>query len=340
LNVRQSRALVCALTLVVIPAKAASRVAVVVAAASTQEDVELVTRLRAELQLAGFEAVPARFASDTTDAASGLRQLAESTGSIAAIAVVRPAGEIDAQVWVTDRVTGKTLLRRVHFVGDAPDAPAIFALRAVELLRASLLELAEDHPPRGEIAPTRAVREWVARPPEREPERRYSLRAGAGVMAGPGGLGATFAPMIAATWRPLAAWSAELFGEGPALGTIASVEGEASFDRELMAARARFEPDLDTTDVGLWLALGPGVHHFGVRGRAVQPFRAGSDDVWSAALLAGIGANLRLVTPLSVGVELDALLLTPRPVVRFAEREVAAAGSPTASGFVTCEVAW
>jgi hypothetical protein len=326
--------------LVVVPAKAASRVAVVGAAASTREDIELVTRVRAELQLAGFEAVPARFASDTSDAASELQRLAESTGSIAAIAVVRPPGAIDAQVWVTDRVTGKTLLRRVHFAGDAPDAPAIFALRAVELLRASLLELAEEHPQRGQVAPTRAVREWVARPLEPEPERRYALRAGAGVMAGPGGLGATLAPMFAATWRPLASWSLELFASGPALGSIEGAEGEASFDREVVAARARFEPNLGTRSAGLWLALGPGVHHFGVRGSAAQPFRARSDDVWSAALLAGIGAKLRVVTALSLGVELDALLLTPRPVVRFAEREVAAAGSPTAGGFVTCEVSW
>jgi hypothetical protein len=275
-----------------------------------------------------------------SDAAGELQRLAESTGSIAAIAVVRPAGQIDAQVWVTDRVTGKTLLRRVHFAGDAPDAPAIFALRAVELLRASLLELAEEHPQRGEVIPTRAVREWVMRPPEPEPERHYALRAGAGVMAGPGSLGAAFAPMLAATWRPLAAWSFELFGSGPALGSIDGAEGEASFDRELLALRARFEPDLGTRSVGLWLALGPGAHHFGVRGSAAQPFRAASDDVWSAALLAGIGAKLRILAPLSVGVELDALLLTPRPVVRFAEREVAAAGSPTAAGFVTCEVSW
>src|SRR5882724_11164477 len=88
------------------------RVALWVSGPSDRDRVELETRLRAELAIAGFESV-ALDAFAESDRAS-LERAARASGSFAAIAVVR-RGKLNAEVWVADRVTGKTVLRTVRF---------------------------------------------------------------------------------------------------------------------------------------------------------------------------------------------------------------------------------
>src|SRR3989442_14314973 len=69
------------------------------------------TRLRAELAAAGFDV------ADVARGASGPREAAESEppvpGAFATIAIV-PRSPDAADIWVADRVTGKTGVRRVH----------------------------------------------------------------------------------------------------------------------------------------------------------------------------------------------------------------------------------
>src|SRR5262249_27000792 len=99
---------------------------------------------------------------------------ARNVGAVAAIRLV-PSGA-GVEVWVTDRVTGKTIVRDLA----TPSGDAV-ALGAVELLRASFMELHADVPHRGEVAPTPQVKA-LALPEAPPPEpRRPSLAAGAGV---------------------------------------------------------------------------------------------------------------------------------------------------------------
>ena len=58
----------------------------------------------------------------------------------------RAANGAFADVWISDHVTGKTVVRRLE-VGAGPNATAVLAIRALELLRASLLEIAAKAPP-------------------------------------------------------------------------------------------------------------------------------------------------------------------------------------------------
>ncbi|HEX3851763.1 MAG TPA: hypothetical protein VHW01_12400, partial [Polyangiaceae bacterium] len=96
------------------------------------------TRLEAELLAAGF-AVDL----DGTPA-SAPRGEVESGGSPAFISIVvlRSGSQVEADVRVVDSVSGKTLLGRVDAgLEPAPSPARTLAIRAVELLRASLLEL-------------------------------------------------------------------------------------------------------------------------------------------------------------------------------------------------------
>lgn len=103
---------------------------------------------RCAAELDGLDLEPLFVAMVPPLDAGALSALARDRGAIAAIAVVGAAGRYD--IWVVDRVTGKALLREVVLEGDDPDGGEL-ALRAVELLRASLLELEAPHPSRGAV---------------------------------------------------------------------------------------------------------------------------------------------------------------------------------------------
>src|SRR5437016_918493 len=128
----------------VLLAKAASsepsRVALV---SPTQPDpliAEVTSRMNAELTASGFEVV---IVPSSTD--GDLRAVVElaktEPGVVATFAVVSLGKQAAVDVWLSDRITGKTIVKRLD-AGPVPAArgPAVLAIRAVEPLRASLLQ--------------------------------------------------------------------------------------------------------------------------------------------------------------------------------------------------------
>jgi hypothetical protein len=139
---------------------ARSRVALVRSATTDRVLHEASTRLRAELLDAGFDVVEVDRAPG--DPRSEVEEAAPDASSFATVAMSRVANGAFADVWISDRVTGKTVVRRIE-VGAGPNATAVLAIRALELLRASLLEVAAKPPPSEPAvsAPADVVR-WVA----------------------------------------------------------------------------------------------------------------------------------------------------------------------------------
>jgi hypothetical protein len=111
-------------------------------------------RLSAELGAAGFS-VRIVEGSGGADARAEVERVEGSFATISIVALARGAA---ADVWIADRVTGKTVVRRVDVADPgAATAASDLAVRSVELLRASLLEIHEQPPPR------RALPEEIAR---------------------------------------------------------------------------------------------------------------------------------------------------------------------------------
>jgi hypothetical protein len=319
------------------PALAKSTVAIELSGPADEQRLELETRLRSELAIAGFDAVVLESPGESSE--PPLEQGARSTGSFAAIAVVRQGG-LGAEVWVVDRVTGKTVRRRVDFNPDSPDAAAIFAIRAVELLRASLIELSEPHAPRGEMKPTPQIRDWVI--PKREEHRSGHRELGVGVVvaAGPGGLPATLAPALTVAWRPLLHWVGGIELWGPGIGSVVQHEGTARFDQETLVAWARLEP-IRAGGLSPFLRLGAGGYHLGVEGTASAPSYAGRPaHVWSAAGLLGLGLRFEGLGPLLLLAGVDAEFLAPRPGIEFVGRAVATTGRPMLTGQAAMGLTW
>jgi hypothetical protein len=119
-------------------------------------DASIIATLRAELTVLGLRAlVVPRGDNETTP--SDLTEAARRNQAIAAFRVL--VEERKVEVWLADRVTGKVLLREVLMTKDSGRAEteeSAVVARAVELLRASLLELDIDNRPSGDlIAPVK-----------------------------------------------------------------------------------------------------------------------------------------------------------------------------------------
>ena len=125
-------------------ARAASVLIIVRPANTPPVMVETLVRLKGELISAGFETeiVDGGVApSAAGDSRARLEQLAARRGADAVVAIVGDLSPDSVEVWVIDKVTGKSVVRRVPFEPEAARASETLALRAIELLRSSFLEI-------------------------------------------------------------------------------------------------------------------------------------------------------------------------------------------------------
>jgi hypothetical protein len=206
-----------------------------------RERPELAARIGTELGTMGFEAVV------LLESVTAFRELAELTRRVDAVAGAWiSADDRGIHVWVVDRTTDKTLTRELP---AAPEFEATLALRAVELLRASLLELALPEARKGEREATPSLLE-AAGVPKVESQRAQATAAAVVPVATP-----------APASPPRALLALEL---GPAL---LGASGDLSQYPALLVSVAGFvSPELSLGAIG-FLALGT-VSHRAAEGRS------------------------------------------------------------------------
>lgn len=187
------------------PALPADPPRIVVIADDVRAHDSIFSRLRAELRSMGFEVtVLAAPPADTPRRA--LEEAALHDGAVAAVRLTPSRDRVE--VWIVDRITGKTVLRDVLVAEAEPDRDATIALRTVELLRASLMEVDAPHPPRGDTPapPTiRAIAQLAppAIPPDHPgsaapPAPRFAIQLAPAMIASPGGLAPSAALAVSA----------------------------------------------------------------------------------------------------------------------------------------------
>ena len=274
--------------------------------------VALATRVAAELSTLGFAVESQTREPHSPElAAEALR-----AGALAAIGI-GPTLDGNVEITVLDRVTGKTLRRELlgRSLAD-PTTRELVALRASELLRASLMEIEAPHPPRGDL-PATPVAIRVARAPEtsRHPDRLWRLGVETGALVAPG---VSAAPLLQAS-----------------LGArlLAGLELTATLGSQLTPGQRYVGAGrLETT--ARWLNLGPKLLLGRADNRSVAlgldvdftllaltasgfagdaSYRGESHFVWSAAGTLGIDSKIRLHR--QVWWEL-------RPAVGYATRQV------------------
>jgi hypothetical protein len=287
------------------------------------------TRLEAELHAAGF-AVDWEDAAPVADPTRALKTAGPP--SFASIAISRIGSQAVADVWVVDHLSGESLIRRVD-AGAAPGAePArTLAIRAVELLRASVLELRK-----------RSVKETAPGVPEkttpatgapwpaparmaRRPLTGWSIEFGAATTS-TAGFGPTVGPSawlsraVAPGWLVGARWVGPTFG--PAL------QGAGATARlQQMMLLGEVCRVVGRGPVAPLAGVGIGAVESDATGQAAAPLQAHDVHALSAALHASLGLYVRLAERVGLVVETGALLLVPARPVRVVGETVGDASS-------------
>lgn len=343
-------------------AAAATRVALVRPARASPTVSEALARIEGELAADGFEVVLVDPPDDSKGAPS---EAAPDDGAQASISFAVDTAARTAELRVVDRLTNKAVVRKTPVdETNASRAAEVLAVRAVELLRASLLELmieAEPPPPtttpaaapsRSAGAPgeadRRQARVWAAKalpqaPDPRSPsvslrrEPEWSFEAGAGVLTSTGGVG----PAVLSVVRGRYWFGQELtvrvslagLGTQPRVDS-ATGRGSATVAQDLGLVELVARP-WPRALVRPTFSLGAGAAYTSVDGQPAAPYVARHTSEWSAAGDAGVGAELGLGDRFAVALEVHALLALPYPVVRFLDDEAARAGDPSILGTLT-----
>ena len=294
---------------------------------STPAMVETVVRIRGELISAGFAVEIVDGLADSSR--DSLEQLAEQRRADAALAIVGQATPNSVEAWVVDRLTGKSVMRRLPFEPQSDRAPQTLAIRAIELLRSSFVEinLAPEEKVAAEVPPEveRLVGVEVTR---RRPER-LGIEVGAAGILGGGGVGPAIVPVL----RLDLALGQNLLMQATlaGLGTrprVATNVGSAQVAQQLglLGLGYRFLPGERWQP---FVAISAGALYTSVEGRADSPDNRGlSAHQWSLLLDAGAGTMLRLRDRFHLALAAHLQMAQPYPSIRFLESDVATSGRP------------
>lgn len=242
-------------------------------------------RLQGELRLHGFSmrVIDSPGATSPTE----LERHADRRRAAAAVAFLEQDDTARVDIWISDRVTGKTTKRTIQ-PGPGQDAATMLAVRALELLRASLREsseLAEAPVELPDVHPERAARavQALARTPI---ERPWVVGAqGFAAWSLPTG-GASAGPELTAGYG-LNGWGLRALWRGPAWGAGHSTAA-GSFDVRWLGLAVEAPIDVLTGHAELRVFPSVGAARWDVHGEAFAPFRGRVDAAWTATLGGGV----------------------------------------------------
>ena len=295
---------------------------------------ETLVRLHGELTSLGFQIElvdgPAGDGVRGRESRFWLEQLAARRGVDAVVAIVGDVSPDSVEVWVIDKVTGKSVVRTVPFEPKAARASETLAIRAIELLRSSFLEIdLAGNERRGQPnAPSPAVVHFV------EMERRARRREGFGIGVGAAailsldGVGPAVLPTVRFEWalRPWFLLQAAMAGLGTR-PTVATSTASAQVAQEygLVGGCYRFRADQRLRP---FMALSAGVLRTTVEGRANVPDQGRNADQWSFLIDGGLGTSLQLHDRFYASLAAHAQMAEPYLAIRFADTVVATSARP------------
>jgi len=320
--------------LVAAPALAAT-VLIVRPANSPPVMVETWVRINGELTSAGFrtEIVDASVGAglDGRESRAGLERLAARRGVDAVVAIMGASSPDSVEVWVIDKVTGKSVVRRVPFEPAAPRAPETLAIRAIELLRSSFLEIdlaARERRDGASAAPSPAVVRFVAMERLAQHPERFGVEVGGAAIMSLDGVGPALLPLLLFNWALRPWFVAQMTLAG--LGTRPTVESRAGSAQVTQAygllgsylclrAGERLRP---------FVGLSAGALRTSVEGQADSPNQGHADAQWSFLVDGGLGMWLRLPARFYLSFAAHAQMAEPYLAVRFLDVVVATSARP------------
>lgn len=316
--------LLLALAVAAAGARAEPPTRIVVISSPTTEP-GMLKRLRAELVGLGFLVVQIE-SSDDDGTPDSLAEAAQEQEALAAIRVV--SIRTGVTVWIADLVTGKTVFRTL--AGSGSDVSGeVVALRAVELLRASLMELTLWR--ENAELPGPALRALV--PPAPSPRTtavptRLRLALGPAMLAD-AETGRAVHAMVGARYEALEYISLRAFVLAPVLAaSVERPEGKARLYTGLVGLGIDADVLPPSSSLRIRLGTSAALAYLRVSGTASGAYAARAQALWTGAAMLQSCASYRVTPKLAVALDLFAGLSAPRPVIYFADRRVAAWGRP------------
>jgi hypothetical protein len=304
---------------------------------------EAIHRVTGELVAAGFE-VAFLDATPERDARAELAAAAERLDPVATFAIfpLREGGA--AEVWLTDRTSGKTVIQRIETRSISPGrVSAVLAVRAVEVLRASFLDLrrkqenataaAEKSAPQRGLPPPAGHRPLAENGVGQTPRKRSSLEApaasvGMAILQGFEGIGPGLLPVAKLSYG-IGPWAGRLSfaGLGPSVRVDGTV-GSALIHQELVSAEL-LAIVVNQPLFAIFGSVGGGLYHFRLAGEGATPYYGKEGELTTPMFTAGVGAEARFAPHLSMILDVTALFPRTSAIVRFMDVEVASAGRPS-----------
>ncbi|HVY38280.1 MAG TPA: hypothetical protein VHM31_10095 [Polyangia bacterium] len=285
-------------------------------------------RVRGELTAAGFEVtvVPQ---DPQLEIRAALETVGRELDPLATFAILRAPGGSTAEIWVCDRVAGKSVIQTVRLDGAAAPAESravVLAVEAVELLKGSLAQhwLTSGRPDVSPRPPPALAPPAVARAelPAGGAGPGLWVEAALGRLDSAGEVTAAWQPIVRVGWGARG-WAARASAVG--LGTDAQRQassgtariGQALAVLEIVRefrARARVRP---------FVSAGAGALRARVVGTGVGPYVGRAATSWSGLVTAGGGMSVRLLPHVALAVDAQIMVACPYTAVRLPSVEAA-----------------
>jgi hypothetical protein len=325
------------------PIETGGRVTVLQSSAASPRARRCLTRVREELAAGGFDVTVNEFGAGG-EALWMVDAPAPRDGSIATITLIGNPDEGPAELWIVDGVPwGRAVVRRLLVpAGATAHDDEVLAVRALEFLRASALELARGAPgspaassPANSSAPSSPALTVSAQtaPPAApvaaatEPGR-VSFELGLSFLESAGALGPAFLPVarLRAEWLSLLETRVTVagFGTQPRVTTLkgTAVVGHVLGLFELRTAFRHGHA------VRPAIGIGGGVLRVSVDGDGYGPYEGLRGERWAALFDVGAGLTARLGRHLAAAFELHGQFAAPSPTLRSSGDEVARIARP------------
>lgn len=307
---------------------------------------EALTRIHGELLSVGLDVPmtdrPAADSAARADWRAWLDQVAGQRHASAILdIIVGDDGVLAVDVWVL-KAQGRFEVTRVESEPNSANPPGRLAIRALEALRASLLELdlasreRRDQPvvkPTAETIPDRE-QDKPSRTREQEQEKangyreQWALEIGAAGLMSLDGVGPAVLPMLSAGWaaRPFLVLQAVLAGLGtrPTITTPVATTRVAQ-QYALLGGCYRFHPQQSSWP---FLTIGAGVLRTSLEGQAGQAIDAHTVEQWSFLLDGGLGAGLRVYGRYYLSLAAHVQVAAPYVAIHLVDSVAATSGRP------------
>ncbi|HVV16041.1 MAG TPA: hypothetical protein VHH90_02465 [Polyangia bacterium] len=326
-------------------ARAAAENVVVILQPSTASEAarRCLTRVREELTAGGFP-VSMVDPGPQTDPISIARAMESEAASVATIGLVGDPASGDAELWIVDRGGGRPMVRRIATSGEDPDQiPAVLAIRATEMLRASALQL---------LVESTRLRAVAAAPPPPAPPpvpRRaaapgpaFGVEMGLTAVDDVPGAGVAALAMLRARVQTTGRLTARLTVSGLGTQPRVSTSSTGSGSAEVGQATALAEVGLALRPgrrVRPTMTVGAGTLLVVTDGNGTYPYVGVHASRWTALFDAGAGATITVAPGWALALELHLQVAAPRPVVRFSGVDAATVARPAVAATFTL-VTW